>query len=332
MRLVVVLIMLAVAAPAAAQTSPGAGCTRASNEVELAICATPELATTDRQMVAAYDALAGKLSGPAKEHLLKDQQNWLAIRREACVGGRDEIVECIQRRDEMRLNNLRVFGEGVYPFIGEQALIKTGKVGKISYSIDATWPRFDGATADFSAVNREYSTTTQKAADQVIPPDTSAGELRGEQVWPYIQTYELQRPAADAVTVAISSYAFAGGAHGYGGTSVSLVDLRTGRKAPLADVFGPGDGWLQTLVPLVRSELKKQFTDDRPGFDEAIEPANLAKLLRDPSIYYFQAHRLQLIFNPYAVGPYVSGTFKVNIPYATLKPLFAANGPLGQLR
>jgi hypothetical protein len=85
-------------------------------------------------------------------------------------------------------------------------------------------------------------------------------------------------------------------------------------------------------VPLVRSELKKQFTDDRPGFDEAIEPANLAKLLRDPSIYYFQAHRLQLIFNPYAVGPYVSGTFKVNIPYATLKPLFAANGPLGQLR
>jgi hypothetical protein len=98
----------------------------------------------------------------------------------------------------------------------------------------------------------------------------------------------------------------------------------------LRDIFGAGDAWLQTLVPLVRVELKKQFTDDRPGFDEALEPTALRKTLSDPSLYSFQQHRLQLIFNPYAVGPYVSGTFKVNIPYATLKPLFAVDGPLGQ--
>ena len=108
--------------------------------------------------------------------------------------------------------------------------------------------------------------------------------------------------------------------------------LRTGRKAELGDVIGPGEAWLQTLVPLVRGELKKQFSDDRPGFDDAIAPAALTKLLRDPSIYSFVAGRLVVIFNPYAVGPYVSGTFKVSIPYATLRPLFAANGPLGQLR
>ena len=47
---------------------------------------------------------------------------------------------------------------------------------------------------------------------------------------------------------------------------------------------------------------------------------------------HLQPERLQLIFNPYAVGPYVSGTFLVNIPYTALKALFAADGPLGTLR
>jgi uncharacterized protein YecT (DUF1311 family) len=333
MRTAAFLVALVVATPAVAQSGgPAADCTKASNEVELAICTTPELGAADREMAAAYGALNIKLTGAAKEHLLKDQQQWLAIRSEACVGPRDLVIRCIKRHDEARLNNLRAMGEGLYPFISERALNKTGKVGKISYAIDAAWPRFDGTTADFSALNRDYAETTTKAANGVIPPDTAAGELRGEQLWPYLQWFDLQRPAANAVAVAITSYAFAGGAHGYGGTSVQLVDLRTGRKATLGDVFGAGDRWLQTLVPLVRGDLKQQFTNDRPGFDDAIAPAAMAKQLRDPSIYYFQPERLQLIFNPYAVGPYVSGTFKVNIPYATLKPLFAADGPLGTLR
>jgi uncharacterized protein YecT (DUF1311 family) len=332
MRSLALIIALVVATPALAQSGSSFDCAKASSEVELAICATPPLAAADQEMVEVYAALAGKLSGPAKDHLVKDQQRWLAIRSDACVGAKDQVIRCIERHDRMRTNNLRVFGDGLYPFISEQALVKSGRVGKISYAMDAAWPRFDGTTADFSALNRSYAETTAKAAGEVIPPDTSAGELRGEQLWPYIQTFELQRPAADAIAVAITSYAFSGGAHGYGGTAAALVDLRTGRKADLGDVFGPGEAWLQTLVPLVRGDLKKQFTDDRPGFDDAIEPAALTKVLRDPSIYYFVADRLVLIFNPYVVGPYVSGTFKVSIPYATLRPLLAANGPLGRLR
>ena len=332
MRTAAFLIALVVAVPAVAQPGPGFDCTRAANEVELAICTTPELAVADREMAAAYGELNIKLTGAAKDHLLKDQQHWLGIRSEACVGGRDDVIRCIKRHDRARLNNLKAMGEGLYPFVSEQALIKTGKVGKISYAIDATWPRFDGTTADFSSLNRDYAETTTKAASHVIPDDTAAGDQRGEQLWPYLQWFDLQRPAANAVAVAITSYTFSGGAHGYGGTNTSLVDLRTGRKATLGDVFGAGDRWLQTLVPLVRGDLKQQFTNDRPGFDDAIEPAALAKQLRDPSIYYFQGERLQLIFNPYAVGPYISGTFLVNIPYTTLKPLFAADGPLGALR
>jgi uncharacterized protein len=331
MRLVALIVAYAlVAPPAVAQSGPSFDCAKPSSEAELAVCATPRLAAADREMAAVYAGLVDKLSGLAKDHLVKDQKRWMTIRNDACSGTKEEVVRCLERHYRPRINNLRVLDEGLYPFISEQALLKTGKVGKISYAIDATWPRFDGTTADFSALNRSTAETTAKAANDVIPPDATAGELRGEQLWPYIQTFELQRPSSDAISVAITTYAFSGGAHGYGGTTAQLVDLRTGRKAELGDVFGPGDSWLQTLVPLVRGELKKQFTDERPGFDDAIEPVALTKLLRDPTIYYFQAGRLQLIFNPYAVGPYVSGTFRVNIPYATLRPLLAAAGPLAR--
>jgi len=315
--------------PAAAQTAPASDCKGASSAVEQAICATPDLAVADRQMVEAYDTLAGKLGGPAREHLLMDQQHWLALRDEACVGGRDEVAGCVTQRDELRLENLKALGEGGYPFVSEQALVKSGTVGKISYSIDATWPRFDGSAADFSVINREYAATTAKTAQEVIPADVSAGELRGEQEWSYSQSFELQRPSANAVAVAVNYDGFAGGAHGFSGTDARLVDLRTGRAAGPAEVFAPGGRWLEVLVPIVRSDLKKQFADGKDGFDDAIEPDRLAKLLGEPGHYYWQRDGLQLIFNAYVVGPYVSGQFTVDVPYTTLRPLFAKDGPLG---
>ncbi|HTR86932.1 MAG TPA: RsiV family protein [Reyranella sp.] len=96
-------------------------------------------------------------------------------------------------------------------------------------------------------------------------------------------------------------------------------------------MFGSGTDWLKTLLPLVRGELKKQFTPDRTGLDEAIEPDKLRQLLGASGLYFYRAGSLQLVFNPYVVGPYSSGTFKVNVPYDTLRPLFAPNGPLGGL-
>jgi hypothetical protein len=108
--------------------------------------------------------------------------------------------------------------------------------------------------------------------------------------------------------------------------------LRNGQAVPPSVVFAKGDVWLKTLVPLVQANLKKQFSDGKPGFDDAIEPDKLAKLLREPDHYYYHRDKLELIFDAYVVGPYVSGPFTVDIPYATLKPLLAKDGPLGSLR
>ena len=89
-------LAVAMAAPAYAQSARSVDCAKPSNEVELAVCATPELTSAHAKMAAAYAALAGKLSGPAKDHLVKEQQRFDAHLNESCVGSRDAVVGCLK--------------------------------------------------------------------------------------------------------------------------------------------------------------------------------------------------------------------------------------------
>ncbi len=323
----VALLALLAAVPAVAQGGPSFDCAKASNAIERTICKNPELAKADRDMAAVYLALAGRLSAPAKDHLVKDQVRWNGNRSRACAGADAAIAACLEARYATRIENLKVLADGVYPFIGEYAIFRAGKVGNITYSIDVRYPQFDGATADFSAVNRTFADDAKKSGEEGTPK-ADAG-IEREQAWSYEQTFALRRPSASAVTVAIDFYGFSGGAHGFGGTACTLVDLRTGKSVAPAGVFAAGDEWLKSMVGFVGADLKKQFVKN-PGFDDALVPASLAKTLRDPGRYCWRANRLELIFNAYDVGPYSAGPYQVVIPYSRLRPLFRADGPLAR--
>jgi uncharacterized protein len=313
------------ASPALAQGGASFDCSKASTAIERTICKDPELAKADRDMAAAYGALAAKLSGAAKEALVKDQVQWIADRNRACATDTDGIIPCLKGMYGARIANLHAFGDGLYPFISQHVLIASGKLGKISWSYEIGYPQFDGNTADFGAVNAEFAVAARKATDDATPKADADPDR--EQGWTYEQGFKIHRPSADAITVVVDFYGFSGGAHGYGATRCTLVDLRTGKAVDPDGVFAQGDDWLKALIPLVAADLKKQFVD-KPGFDDALEPNNLAKLLREPAHYCWRGGRLELIFNAYEVGPYVSGPFEVYLTYDQLKPLFRAGGPI----
>ena len=323
---VITLVLLA-CGPAFAQGGPSFDCAKASNAIERAICKDPELAKADRDMAATYATLIGKLGGAAKDDAVKDQARWIGERNRACAVDTDGVDVCLKRRFKARIANLKAYAEGSYPFISQQTLIKNGKLGKITWSYDITYPQFDGTAADFSAVNARFATAAKKAAEDATPKADSGPDR--EQTWTYEQDYKIHRPSAHAVTIALDFYGFSGGAHGYGATHCTLVDLRSGKAVGPDGVFAAGDDWLKTLIPLVAADLKKQFVD-KPGFDDALEPNSLGKLLREPGHYCWRAGRLELIFNAYEVGPYVSGPFEVVVSYDKLKPLVRSDGPLGK--
>lgn len=311
----------------AAWAQPSFDCAMASSPIERAICRTDKLGDADRELTAAYGALIDRLAGPAKEHLIKDQVRWLDDRAKACTGEIAAVTRCLTLRYTQRLATLKASAEGDYPFVSEHDLVKRGRVKAAFYEIDARYPRFDGPNADFSAVNKAFAAEAQEGAEKATPPQ----DIRTDhsQIWTYDQGFELHRPGLHGVSVATSFYSFTGGAHGSSGLLATLVDLRTGRSVAPADVFQPMADWERALAGIARADLKRQFVE-RPGFEDALEPAKFDKLMKDPSRYLFKAFALELIFNQYEVAPYASGMYRVTIPYARLTGMLRPDGPVGR--
>lgn len=320
-------IATVLAGTAFAQTGPSFDCAKASTAIERTICKDPELATADREMAASYNALIDKLTGPAKEQLQREQARWVSARNQVCSDGAMEMPYCLKNRMASRLAILRALADGPYPDISEQTIIKIGKVKAAGFTIDASYPQFDGKSANFTAVNTWFADRTKIAvADHVPDADESADR---QQNWSYQQSYELYRPGPNAISVATTNYGFTGGAHGYGAISGVLVDLRSGKLLEPDDVFAVGDGWRLALRNRVTTDLRKQFVD-RPGFDDALAPEKVDEMLGDPERYIWRADGLSIVFNQYEVAAYVMGRYFVRIPYPDLKQLLRPDAPVGK--
>jgi uncharacterized protein len=327
-RALLVALLVAAASAASAQSGSIVDCAKASSAVERTICGSAELVATDRTLAAAHAALLAKLSGLAKDHLAKDQARWLDQRNRGCATAGADIEDCLRSRYAVRMGRLAAFDKGEYLFVSEQAIIRTGKVKRTGFRIDAAYPQFDGQPGDFTAVNRGFAEAARKDSEAVIP-DPAKIDDDFEQEWTYEQSFLLYRPSRRAVAVVIDYQIYNGGAHGYAATRCSLIDLRTAKVVEASDVFLPGDDWLKELIPLVRADLEEQFVD-RPGIDSALEADNLGRMLREPGRYLFRDDDvLEIIFNTYEVGSYVAGPYSVEIPYDRLRRLFRPDGPMG---
>lgn len=211
---------------------------------------------------------------------------------------------------------------------GTRTLGGSGTVGKASYSYTISYPQVDGGTADFSALNARFAAQAQRDAASAVPCGHCG--IDREQEWNYEQSFTVDRPSRRSILITLHAGGYSGGAHPNSGSTCMLVDLRTGREAGPAEVFRAGDAWLDTLAPLVKADLERQFAAGKPGNEQALEPKPLAALLREASIYCWSREQLTLHFNTYAVGPYVSGPFEVEIPRATLRSWISPDGPLGE--
>lgn len=310
-----------------AQAGPSFDCAKASNDVERTICGSPALATSDRNLSSLYATLLARLDGPARESLEKGQIRWIAERNRKCRPGshRGAIEHCLESEYGDRIADMRAMSVAPYPFIEEQSIERKGAVGKATYAIDLRYPRFAGSMADFAAVNRTYADAATKAAGETTPGRDDG--IDREQAWEAVQTYALYRPSPDAITVALSFWAYTGGAHGYGSTSCRLVNLRSGRSVVPGGVFAENAPWLREVVAIVGADLKKQFVE-RPGFEDALEPKKLTETVNRAERFCWQAGKLQIYFPQYEVGPYVAGPYTVDIPYSRLKPLLRSGGPI----
>jgi hypothetical protein len=273
-----------------------------------------QISAAEHEMVAASGALLGKLTEAAKLHLERDQERWLANCR-ACDANAARKAGCLEARYQTRAAKLRLFADGPYPFISEQAIVKSGKLEHGTYAIDVSYPQFDSPSADFTAVNRSFADPARDAVDGLVQSEFNVS---------YDQTFDLFRLNHDVVSVWVHSET-SGPNVDFSNTG-SLVDLRTGRGIPPEAVFKPGAEWRARLLELVDAEITKDFLDMGRGQ----KPAGLADIFNrlKPADYLFEDDELVLYLPEVAMSLHMRG-YAVEIPYAALKPMLRADGPLG---
>lgn len=335
-RVALAFLAALTSAPAWGQSRPSFDCTKASSAVEQTICGHADLGDADRAMAAAYAKLLATLQGPAREHLQADQARWLQTNLRLCDSSLQVALaaseidsqryDCLKSRIKSRMARLRDMPAGVdYPFVSDRSVIEAGKVGLYSYRFFALYPRFDGGAVD-GALNARIEAQARKAVTEPRPTRDLGPPPAGTH-WNVEIEYELRYPVRGLVTVATFRSDYLGGVHGNSEARAVLVEIASGRALALDDVLSRSAGWPALVTRLTIEELRRQFVG-RPGDPETLNEVGIGKMLTDPARWFFGPEGVEIVFNPYEVGPYAAGAFEVALSYQQLRPVIRMDGPL----
>lgn len=121
---------------------------------------------------------------------------------------------------------------------------------------------------------------------------------------------EVTRLDARVLSVKQSGYDYTGGAHGYGGTWGTTIDLESGLKLELPHLLEDHAGFWTKAEELVLSELAERedelFEDYQASVSQQLENTD----------WYLDGAGIEFCFNTYEIAPYSSGTIVVCVPYA----------------
>lgn len=142
--------------------------------------------------------------------------------------------------------------------------------------------------------------------------------------WELIASTDVEGMAGPYVSLRTTRYRYTGGAHGIHDveTATWWLDPSGPRRLALQALFAPGTGYLGRLGPLVLARL-------RAAGAQWVVDGQVSRLgAQDLALYNLTPAGLAFTFPPYAVGPYVQGTFTVTVPYDRVLDLAASNGAL----
>lgn len=142
--------------------------------------------------------------------------------------------------------------------------------------------------------------------------------------WEMHEYVTLEGAARSYLSLLDHAYVYTGGAHPNTFFTSYLLELRPSGVTQLAiqDLFRTESTWLKRLTPLILADLARQ---------EAawVTQGDVTELTHnDLSAFTLSADGLTFYFSPYAMGPYVQGSFEVTLPYEALLGLAPAGGAL----
>jgi hypothetical protein len=205
------------------------------------------------------------------------------------------------------------------------------------YTLTAEYPQIEGSTdANVDKLNREVSGFVTKEVNQWrgeagVEPDeevSGADETMGDDL---TIRYDVRHATNDLVSIEfwVSTYEH-GAAHPLTYSKVFNFDLKNGHSLELSDLFRPDANYLDTIASYSIKDLKRQNKEagaEAMLNDDDIEEGASAKADNYRS-WNITPKGLMITFDAYQVGPYAAGPQWALIPYAALKEIIRADGPL----
>ncbi len=133
---------------------------------------------------------------------------------------------------------------------------------------------------------------------------------------------EVTRADSRVLSFRNTETSYTGGAHGSYYSNGETFDAATGKRLELNDIVTDYD----RVYEMVLEYLDEHYEDDAffPEYKEWLHEMfyNPEQPMSSPLEWSIEAEGVTILFNPYVIGPWASGTFEVEIPYAGNEDLF----------
>lgn len=106
----------------------------------------------------------------------------------------------------------------------------------------------------------------------------------------------------------IDYYQFSGGAHGITTRKSYNIDIKSGKKIELKDLFKVGYDYKKNINELIQKEINKHpdyYFTGKEGFNG----------IKDNQSFYIKNNKIIIYFPYYEIAPYVAGMPEFEIPY-----------------
>jgi hypothetical protein len=127
----------------------------------------------------------------------------------------------------------------------------------------------------------------------------------------------------DLLSVRQEWYSYTGGAHGNYGSSNYAINLKTGKRIKLEDLFLEGSqDELSSIIEQKILEQQRKFIGERASLQDA---GFFVAEIKPTDNFYLTQKGIGFYYSPYEIAPYVMGAIEVFVPFTDCKGLIKKN-------
>jgi hypothetical protein len=306
-----------------------------------AFCATEALTAQAASVKGAFAEAAAKVSGDGAKLLAEGQQKWADAANATCLAehkgdiASPGFADCIKAALEQRAKDAKEAVQQVGGFTIQKVELNNaeatpaamvaslGDAAPAAVTKNIAFPRIDNPGND--PVIDKFNATVAKGE-----------RFKGELATSEATTYQIRFASPDFVSVQFDYYDMTAGAVGPNtGADAITVNMKTGERLKVEDVFRAGSGWEGFLAKRALAGLGPQLVEDgaiAKAREAAglIPAAELADAVRKPHLWALSDTGLVLLFPEGTFGGRALGSYEVTIAWADLKPFVnpAAAAPI----